>query len=344
MDGYRKFSDFMQEWLYAKDGYYTKFREIGKKGDFYTAVSSSMFFGGSIANRLIKSIEEGFLSKNTTVLEIGAHQGYLLADIVQFVYTLKPNLLETLKFAIVEPQIENIKAQKEYFKNSFGNAVDLTHYESLDELSLDEAFVISNEIFDAFSCELVKDGKQLYINDDFDVEFGQMDKRIRETAQRYNIQKGEIAVGYEEFAVSLGKGVKKYEFVTFDYGEKEIRGDFSLRIYSKHQVYPFFSLTKFAKDESLKDNVSLGGLFKKSDITYDVHFTHLRDSFKEAGAKETEVKTQLVALTEFGLIELLDILRKNVDEKSYQNELNRAKVLIDPAFMGERFKMFRCRK
>ena len=35
-------------------------------------------------------------------LEIGAHHGYLLADIIQFIYTLKPQLLETLNFAIVE--------------------------------------------------------------------------------------------------------------------------------------------------------------------------------------------------------------------------------------------------
>ena len=344
MKGYRRFSDFMQEWLYAKDGYYANFREIGKKGDFYTAVSSSMFFGGSIANRLIKSIEEGFLSKNCTILEIGAHQGYLLADIVQFIYTLKPKLLETLKFAIVEPHTENIKAQKEYFKKSFGDFVTLKHYKDLKELSLDEAFIVSNEIFDAFACEIVKEDKQLYIDDNFDVTFGKMDNKIKDIAQKYGIEKGEIAVGYEEFASSLSKAVKKYEFITFDYGKMKTRGDFSIRIYSKHQVYPFFSLTKFAEDESLKDNVSLKTLFKKADITYDVHFAHLIDSFKKAGAKECLFKTQLTALVEFGLIELLDMLRKKVDEKSYQNELNRAKVLIDPAFMGERFKMLKCRK
>ena len=44
-----KFSKYMNEWLYDKDGYYASFRAIGKGGDFYTAVSSSMFFGGSIA-------------------------------------------------------------------------------------------------------------------------------------------------------------------------------------------------------------------------------------------------------------------------------------------------------
>ncbi len=36
-----KFSEYMNEWLYGVDGYYRQFRDIGKDGDFYTAVSSS---------------------------------------------------------------------------------------------------------------------------------------------------------------------------------------------------------------------------------------------------------------------------------------------------------------
>ena len=78
----------------AMRGYYTKERTIGKEGDFYTAVSTSMFFGGSIAKRLISTIESGFLSSSSYVVEIGAHKGYLLADMIQFIYTLKPELLK----------------------------------------------------------------------------------------------------------------------------------------------------------------------------------------------------------------------------------------------------------
>ncbi len=340
----KKFSEFMREWLYAKDGYYAKFRQIGKKGDFYTAVSSSMFFGGSIAKKFLISLKEGFFSKDAFILEIGAHQGYLLADIVQFIYTLEPKLLDTLTFAIVEPQDENIKAQKDYFKKSFGNAVKLQHFKSLKDLNLKEAFIISNELFDAFECEVIKDGKQLYIDENFEPHFMEMDEFTKNLSNKYNIKIGEIAKGYEEFAKDLSNGIKKYEFITFDYGEKLPRGDISLRIYSKHQVYPFFSLTKFARDENLNENISLKTLFKKSDITYDVHFNHLIDSFKESKAKDIEFKSQITALTEFGLIELLDMLRKNTDQKTYFSELNRAKLLIDPAFMGERFKMFKCRK
>ncbi|WP_369805688.1 SAM-dependent methyltransferase [Sulfurospirillum diekertiae] len=114
-----KFSAYMQEWLYGNEGYYRNVRTIGKEGDFYTAVSTSMFFGGSIAKRLISTIESGFLTSSCTVVEIGAHKGYLLADMIQFIYTLNPELLQTLTFVIVEPFSANQAMQKNYFEEGF---------------------------------------------------------------------------------------------------------------------------------------------------------------------------------------------------------------------------------
>ena len=80
-----KFSNYFNDWLYGQHAYYSNYKQIGKDGDFFTSVSTSSFFGGSIAKKIISSIEEGFLPNNTTILEIGAHHGYLLADIIQFI-------------------------------------------------------------------------------------------------------------------------------------------------------------------------------------------------------------------------------------------------------------------
>ena len=328
----------MQAWLYDKEGYYAKFRAIGKGGDFYTAVSSSMFFGGSIAKRFIDVVEEGFLPKDTTIVEIGAHQGYMLADIVQFIYTLKPSLLESLSFVIVEPQKENIVAQLAYFKESFGDLVKLRHVDSFEALSLESAFIVANEIFDAFVCEVVRDDEMLYVRDGEPV-FERQDETTRMLCQKYGIKKGEVSIGFDSFASSMTASVKKFEFVTFDYGDKEKRTDYSIRIYHKHQSYPFFSLTHFVEDENEKPkDLSLGALYQQSDITYDVNFTHLIDAFEAKGVDTIYYKTQLALLVEFGIIALLDLLQQQTDEKTYQAEMNRAKVLLDPSFMGERFK------
>ncbi len=328
----------MNDWLYAKDGYYASFRAIGKQGDFYTAVSSSMFFGGSIAKRFVESVEEGFLPKDTTIIEVGAHQGYMLADIVQFIYTLKPSLLDTLSFVILEPQIENREAQIAYFKESFGDLVTLEHVDTFDDISLESAFIVANEIFDAFSCELIKEDKMLFMEEGMP-QFKEQDEETAHLCQKYGIKKGELSVGFEAFATSMARAIKKFEFVTFDYGDKEKRTDYSIRVYHKHQSYPFFALTDFVEDENEKPKgVTLESLYMQSDITYDVNFTHLIDAFENAGVRCEVYKTQLALLVQFGIIELLDMLLQNSDEKTYNAEMNRAKVLIDPSFMGERFK------
>lgn len=338
------FSAYMTQWLYGPNGYYSKERVIGKKGDFYTAVSTSVFFGGSIAKRLISTIESGFLSSRCHVIEIGAHKGYLLADMIQFIYTLKPTLLESLTFCIVEPFAENRRMQEIYFQDSFGDAVKLLHVKSLEELTCKDAFFVANEIFDAFTCDVIYDAKMLTCNEKNELLFSPIETSIQALARCYGITKGEVALGYEDFAKAMGKSSERYEFVTFDYGDKQARNDFSLRVYAEQKVYPFFALTPLIEDESLREPVSFETFFGNSDITYDVHFGHLIGAYEQNGATLHRYATQMVALVEFGLIELLEILHANTSVENYEKEANKVKILIDPSFMGERFKMACFRK
>ena len=332
------FSNYFNDWLYGKDGYYSNYKTIGKEGDFFTAVSSSRFFGGSIGKRVVDVISEGYLLKDTTIVEVGAHHGYLLADMIQFIFTLKPELIGSLKFAIVE-RYEHLRVkQKEYFQRCFGDEIELIHYNDISELKLDSAFVVANEIFDAFSCELIytndKDILQYAVVEDDKIIFEDLkDEKLIEHCKKYKITKGEVAVGYEQFALDMCQNIGRFEFVTFDYGEKYPRNDFSCRIYAKHNVYPIFD-----------ENIDLKNLFGKSDITYDVNFSHVIDSFKEAGANNLSYETQLKALVSFGIIDLLEMLHKNVDEDIYLGEANKVKTLLNPTGMGDRFKMVSFRK
>ena len=66
--------------------------------------------------------------------------------------------------------------------------------------------------------------------------------------------------------------------------------------------------------------------------------------FKENKVKNIEFKTQLKALVDFGILELLEILKANVDEKNYQKELQKVKLLIQPTQLAERFKCLSVRK
>ncbi|WP_321469859.1 SAM-dependent methyltransferase [Halarcobacter sp.] len=327
-----KFSDYFNKWLYSNNGYYSNYKTIGKEGDFFTSVSTSSFFGGSIGKKIVDTIKKGTLPKNTTILEVGAHHGYLLADIIQFIYTLEPKLLDTLNFAIVE-RFENLQIQqKNYLEESFGDAIKLTHYKDISEVILPHAFIVANEIFDAFACELVYT-KDEQINMAFvknhKIFFEPCnDEKIINHCKKYKIEKGEIAIGYEDFAQTICKNIKNFSFLTFDYGDRIPRNDFSTRIYFKHEVFPIF-------EEKLK----LEDYYLKADITYDVYFKHLSDSFEKLNVKNITFKTQVQALIDFGITELLELYKKNVDENSYLRESQKIKTLIEPTGMGDRFKM-----
>ncbi|MDD2789528.1 MAG: SAM-dependent methyltransferase [Sulfurimonas sp.] len=328
----KAFSEYMNEWLYGEDGYYASYKEIGKGGDFYTAVSTSKFFGGTIAKHIISLVDEGFLHQNATICEIGAHHGYFLADVVQFIYTLRPKLLTTLNFVIIE-RFDTLQTQQtQYFADSFGDAVSVRHYKSLSELKCKNAFFIANEIFDAFACELYYKGKTARV-EEHEIKFDVEDTWVDAKAKKYHKDRGEIARGYEEFALEMANAAQSFEFMSFDYGEMAARPDFSLRVYAKHEVIPFFD-----------ENIKRSELFGKSDITYDVTFAHVKDAYEEAGVVFIELKAQMVALIDMGILELLEMLKENADEKIYAQELEKVKMLIMPNFLGERFKMIRFRK
>ncbi|QDF30058.1 SAM-dependent methyltransferase [Halarcobacter anaerophilus] len=332
-----KFSEYFNSWLYSDNGYYANYKTIGKKGDFYTSVSTSSFFGGTIGKKIVDTIKKGELPKNTTIVEVGAHHGYLLADIIQFIYTLEPKLLDTLNFAIVE-RFEKLQVQqKKYLEESFGDAIQLKHYDDIKQVKLPHAFIVANEIFDAFACELVytkEEQLQIAYVENHKIKFEPCkDTKIINHCKKYKISKGEIAVGYNEFAKTLCQNIKKFNFITFDYGDIVPRNDFSARIYSKHKVFPLF-----------EENLELQEYYKKADITYDVFFKHLEDCFKELDTQEVSFKTQMIALIDFGITDLLEILKRNVDENSYLREAQKVKTLIEPTGMGDRFKVLFVKK
>ena len=322
-----RFSAYMNEWLYGEEGYYKKFKAIGKSGDFYTAVSTSRFFGASIANYFHTLLKEGKADRNGWLIEVGAHQGYLICDMIQWLYTCDPTLVKTLHFGIVERQPEVQKAQLAYVKERFGEDIQITHFNDMAEVKAAYAFVVANEIFDAFPCELLKDEKIAVVKED-EILWEDAPEEIVTWAKKHHLTQGEIAVGYEAFAQAMADGIEHCDFVSFDYGEKYVRNDFSIRVYRSHQTFPLF-------DEAL----TLSESYKKDDITYDVNFGHVSEAFTEAGFRELVYETQARALVRFGIIDILERFARQTTQARYMSEADKIKTLIAPTMMGDRFKM-----
>ncbi|MEJ2498668.1 MAG: SAM-dependent methyltransferase [Sulfurovaceae bacterium] len=325
------FSEYMNAWLYGDTGYYVNYKAIGKGGDFYTAVSTSRFFGASIANYLLKLIEEDASKAEGTLVEIGAHKGYLICDIIHWLYTKKPELLKSMHFVIIEKHEALIQAQKEYISSMFGDAVQVEHKKSLREVDAPYVFAISNEIFDAFPCELLKDGKIAAVKEHA-IEWIEAPKEMLLWAKSHRLIQGEVAVGYEAFAKEVAS-LQRCDFVSFDYGEAYVRNDFSIRLYKEHEVYPLFD-----------ENVDLSTLYQNADITYDVNFAHVLEAFETQGFKKRVYETQARALVRFGLMEMLEEFILHATSEVYAREVDKIKTLIAPTIMGDRFKMIHLEK
>lgn len=326
------FSEYMNGWLYGDEGYYKQFKAIGKSGDFYTAVSTSSFFGASIANYFYRLLQDGKADKDGWLIEVGAHQGYLICDMIQWLYTCDASLITTLKFGIVERQKEVQQAQKAYIKSRFGEDVQIVHFEDIAQVEAKYAFVVANEIFDAFGCELLKDN-QIATVQNHQIRWEEAPKKLLTWADAHRLKQGEIAVGYEDFAISMAQGVERCDFITFDYGEKYVRNDFSIRVYRSHETFPLF-------DEALK----LIDSYQKDDITYDVNFSHVSEAFEAVGFREKAYQTQARALVAFGIIDILEQFASQTTQTIYAREADKIKTLISPTMMGDRFKMIHLRK
>lgn len=192
----------MHAWLYGEaesrrgcdestgfKGYYHS-ADIGKEGDFYTAVSASRFFGASIARYVLDMLERDELTLPLYVVEIGAHEGRLISDIYEFLGALSEGVVEHCEFVIVEPlasmrarQLANISAKGHKIRvaerlkdvvsgGKIASANDACAGDVANAASTSNAsiFFISNELFDAFACELVRGDKVAFVRRESSIE------------------------------------------------------------------------------------------------------------------------------------------------------------------------------
>jgi SAM-dependent MidA family methyltransferase len=146
------FARFMELALYCpKIGYYERdFAPIGRTGDFYTSVSTGPLFGELLALQFAE-----WLSKSgpgeLTVIEAGASDGQLTADLLGSIKKCRPRL--SLKFAIVEPS-ERRRAVQQAKLAVFAGQV--TWFASLDALPPVTGIMFSNELLDAMPVHVLQ--------------------------------------------------------------------------------------------------------------------------------------------------------------------------------------------
>lgn len=269
------FSEYFDSW--SKE-YYAKGVSVGKNGDFYTAVSVGEIFGFLCAKRFVNLINSNIIKLPIDVVEIGANEGYFINDFANYLMQNHQNIYEKINFCIIEPHEKLRQIQTKNTRNKF-----LHFY--LQDFKSKNAFFISNELLDAFACELYDNGKIAFVNN-HKIIFKENTKDFL-YLKNPEFKKGEFCPYLYDFFNLLKNNCEEFYFLTFDYFNEFLKDDFSLKIFKNHNII----------DPFLAD---LSTLYANSDITYNVNYDEVKFYLSSLNLNHT-LKKQSVALCDFGI-------------------------------------------
>jgi SAM-dependent MidA family methyltransferase len=153
--GLISFARFMELALYCPVyGFYEKEKDnLGRRGDFFTSVSTGNLFGQLLAFQFADWLKQMLMSRprhsHVHIVEAGAHNGQLAKDILTWLQ--RTELFDRIQYCIVEPSPRRQLWQKENLSGLQGR---IRWVGSLDELagassSGIEGIIFSNELLDA---------------------------------------------------------------------------------------------------------------------------------------------------------------------------------------------------
>jgi len=143
--------------LYQPDrGYYAReTRQIGRQGDFFTSVSVGPLFGEILARRFLSEWLELGSPPRWRIIESGAHDATLAADVLGALAALAPRAFDALDYVIPEPLPVLQAAQRANLLDYRGRVRFTTH---LRDLAADPlpGIAFGNELLDALPFHLVE--------------------------------------------------------------------------------------------------------------------------------------------------------------------------------------------
>jgi SAM-dependent MidA family methyltransferase len=128
-EGVISFARFMERALYCPlCGYYEQEADnLGRAGDYVTSVSVGPLFGELLAVRFAAWLaepgdEHGAGAERVRIIEAGAHDGRLAADILGWLQQHRPRLFARLEYRILEPSPRRMQWQRRTL-DEFGDTV-----------------------------------------------------------------------------------------------------------------------------------------------------------------------------------------------------------------------------
>ncbi|HSH93437.1 MAG TPA: SAM-dependent methyltransferase, partial [Roseimicrobium sp.] len=144
------FHDFMELALYHPDfGYYEQDRKVvGREGDFYTSVSVGPLFGQLLAAQIAEWITEDGTNGESSIIECGAHDGRLAADILDHLKLHRRPEYERIRYILIEPSEKRRGWQAKTLKDHESHVTWHRDWEAIPTESIN-GVILSNELLDA---------------------------------------------------------------------------------------------------------------------------------------------------------------------------------------------------
>ncbi|HEX7262073.1 MAG TPA: SAM-dependent methyltransferase [Luteolibacter sp.] len=338
-DGPLAFPDFMAAALYDPElGYYAReTRQVGRGGDFFTSVSVGPLFGELLARRFLQEWKNSGAPARWRIVEVGAHDGTLAADILGAISRLAPPAYDALEYVIPEPLPRLQAAQREML---VGFPLQARFVSDVSELFADPlpGVAFGNELLDALPFHVVEwksnGWRECRVALDADGEFvwaadhalpisdpsllAALTKLGADFPDGYRT---EVRTNYRDFLEPLTRCLSSGLLLWFDYGFA--RPEFY------HPDRKAGTLRTFSKHRAAENPLVTPG---EIDITAHVDFTAVAETAISLGCIPLTFRNQGAWLTEIARDWLISL-----ENQPNMAALRQFQTLTHPAHLGGSF-------
>jgi SAM-dependent MidA family methyltransferase len=343
--GVLPFARFMELALYCPDfGYYEQQKDtVGRRGDFYTGVSTGELFGELLAFQFAEWLEElKIANRELRIVEAGAHDGKLAKDILNWLQLNRPKIFGQIEYFIIEPSTRRQEWQKETLKNFAPRVRWLSRFND-STIQRFKGIIFSNELLDAFPVQRfgwdAKNKKWFEWGVAIEAEKFVWAKILHPAScilhPELDLPAGLLSVLPDDYTVEISESAKNWwreaanilergKLLTIDYG---LAAD---ELFSPAR--PNGTLRAYFRQHFADDVLANVG---EQDLTAHVNFSAIQKVGEAAGLKTEVFSTQTKFLTQ--------ILEKTLKEKSFREWTSRRarqfQTLTHPEHLGRVFKV-----
>ncbi|MBE9012410.1 SAM-dependent methyltransferase [Pseudanabaenaceae cyanobacterium LEGE 13415] len=327
-------------------GYYARSREkIGAQGDFFTSPHLSFDFGELIAEQLAEMWQILGQPNPFTIIELGAGQGVLAADVLRYLSCKYPDCFNCLTYVIGEKAAAHVVEQRYRLRRWIEEGVRI-EWKSIEEPPADSitGCVFSNELIDAFPVHLVevrdRTLKEIYVqleeNRFAEVVGDLSSNRITDYFKFVGVDILNYAEGYRtevnlaalDWMNTIAQKLNRGFVLTIDYGYPATRYYNPMRSQGTLQCY-------YQHSHHNDPYIYVG----EQDITAHVDFTALQLQGERSGLRTEGFTQQGLFLMSLGLGDRLTQITQTetTSTQDLQNRLQRRDALhqlMNPMGLG----------